>query len=312
MFATNWPGHQIIVTHNDFITIGNRPAQSKPLVAMPEFLMIKHLTTETVIHRMIQVYNFLGSWQLFPEKGNYETGERPKSRFYKIEKRENNDLSISQNWVTLENTAFITQYDLAADGNLHAFADTDLADKAQISVTGSHTLEFHFYRDAEIVLHVLHHILPNGHLKLTEQGIKADKSTYTNTEIYHRQMSVLPYSSSVGGVVIKPTEEGLIKHKALTAMEDQTNMQLDQIRQQIELLAMQAREIQTRKELSMMIYGAKLSFSPNIGQTYFLYTKKDDSFLLSMVSPKEWGKIPFKKFEAAVKLLADHTWIEVS
>jgi peptidyl-tRNA hydrolase len=33
----------------------------------------------------------------------------------------------------------------------------------------------------------------------------------------------------------------MIKHKALTAMEEQTNMQLDQIRKQIELLALQAR-----------------------------------------------------------------------
>lgn len=269
------------------------------------------MTPETVIHHMIQVYNFLGSWQLFPEKGIYETGDRPKSSFYKIESKESKELSISQNWVTLENNAFTTEYSVVADGNSHPFADTALADNAQVAINGSHGLEIHFYRESEVVLHVTHHILPNGHLKITQQGMKADNSPYTNTEIYHKQMSVLPYSSSVGGVVIKPTEEGLIKHKALTAMEEQTNMQLDQIRKQIELLAIQAREIQARKELSMMIYGAKLSFSPNIGQTYFLYTKKDDSFVLSMISPKEWGKIPFKKFEAAVKLLADHTWIEV-
>ena len=261
---------------------------------------------------MIQVYNFLGSWQLFPEKGSYESGERPKSSFYKIESKENKELSISQNWLTLENNAFTTQYNIVADGNLHPFNNADLADNARVAVTGSHGLEIFFYREDETILHVIHEILPNGHLKLTQHGTKSDKSTYSNTEIYHKQMSVLPYSSSVGGVVIKPTEEGQIKHKALTAMEEQTNMQLDQIRKQIELLAMQAREIQSRKELSMMIYGAKLSFTPNIGQTYFLYTKQDDSIVLSMISPKEWGKIPFKKFEAAVKLLADHTWVEVA
>ncbi len=261
---------------------------------------------------MIQVYNFLGSWQLFPEKGSYETGERPKSSFYKMESKENKELAISQNWVTLENNAFTTEYTVVADGNKHPFADTTLADSVQLAVNGSHGLDIHFFRADEVVLHVNHNILPNGHLKVIQHGVKEDKTSFTNTEIYHKQMSVLPYSSSVGGVVIKPTEEGLIKHKALTAMEEQTNMQLDQIRKQIELLAMQAREIQSRKELSMMIYGAKLSFTPNIGQTYFLYTKKDDSFLLSMISPKEWGRVPFKKFEAAVKLLADHTWVEVS
>ncbi len=272
----------------------------------------KHLAVDAVIHRMVQVYNFLGSWQLYPEKGIYEIGERPKSSFYKIEARENKELHVSQNWVSLENDAFTTEYTIVADGHANAFTNTALADKAQVVVNGSHEWEIHFFRDAQIILKVLHQVLPNGHLKITQQGVKADQSTYTNTEIYHRQMSVLPYASSVGGVVIRPTEEGIVKHKALTAMEEQTNMQLDQIRKQIELLAMQAQEIQARKELSMMIYDAKLSFSPNIGQTYFLYTKKDDSFLLSMLSPKEWGNMPFKKFEAAVKLLADHTWVEVS
>ncbi|TAH03522.1 MAG: DUF2452 domain-containing protein [Sphingobacteriales bacterium] len=126
-------------------------------------------------------------------------------------------------------------------------------------------------------------------------------------------MSVLPYSASVSGAVIKATEEGVIKHKALTAMEEQTNMQLAQIRKQIELLALQAQEIQSRKELSMIIYAAKLSFQPVIGQIYYLYEKHDDTHLVSMVSPKEWGggAGPYKSFIAQVKLLADHTWMEV-
>ena len=34
---------------------------------------------------MITAYNFISSWQLFPEKGTYELGNRPKSGIYKIE-----------------------------------------------------------------------------------------------------------------------------------------------------------------------------------------------------------------------------------
>ncbi|MBI5856815.1 MAG: DUF2452 domain-containing protein [Sphingobacteriales bacterium] len=154
--------------------------------------------------------------------------------------------------------------------------------------------------------------MPNGYLKITQQGKKEDGSSYTNTETYHKQLSVLPYSASVAGAVIKANEEGIIKHKALTAMEEQTNMQLEQIRKQIELLALQAHEIQKRKELSMMIYNARLSFKPNIGQVYYLYEKNDGSFMLSLVSPKEWGPNgPFKSFISAVQLLADHTWKEL-
>jgi hypothetical protein len=96
-------------------------------------------------------------------------------------------------------------------------------------------------------------------------------------------------------------------------MEEQTNMQLDQIKQQIELLAKQAQEIRKRKELSLMIYEAKLGFKPQIGHTYHLYEKNDGNHMLSLVSPGEWGGHgPFKQFISSVRLLADHTWVEIS
>ncbi len=262
---------------------------------------------------MIQAYNFLASWQLFPEKGVYEYGERPKSGIYKIEAVPDSKLLlIYHNWVTLENQAFGASYKILADGELNDAGDLQVADKLQAVFPDSISFEIHFYKNGQVALHVVHQIMPNGYLKLTQQGIKEDGTPYTNTEIYHKQLSVLPYSAAVSGAIVKPNEEGIIKHKALTAMEEQTNMQLEQIRKQIELLALQAHEIQKRKELSLMIYGAKLSFKPNIGQTYYLYQKEDDSHMLSLVSPKEWGKNgPFKKFIAAVQLLADHTWKEL-
>ena len=262
---------------------------------------------------MVQAYNFLASWQLFPEKGNYEYGERPKSGIYKVEAiADTKELSISHNWVSLENQAFNSHYKILADGDLNEMNNKDWADHAQVNFGDSISFEIHFYKNGPVTLHIVHEIMPNGYLKITQQGHRPDGTAYTNTEIYHKQLSVLPYSASVSGVVIKPTEEGMIKHKALTAMEEQTNMQLDQIRKQIELLALQAQEIQKRKELSLIIYNAKLSFKPNIGQLYYLYEKQDDTFILSLVSPKEWGKSgPFKRCVAGVRLLADHTWQEI-
>lgn len=262
---------------------------------------------------MVKAYNFLASWQLFPEKGNYEYGERPKSGIYKVETvADTKELSISHNWVSLENQAFNSHYKIVADGDLNEMNNKDWADHAQVNFEDSISFEIHFYKNGQVILHIVHEIMPNGYLKITQQGHRPDGTSYTNAEIYHKQLSVLPYSASVSGAVIKPTEEGMIKHKALTAMEEQTNMQLDQIRKQIELLALQAQEIQKRKELSLIIYNAKLSFKPNIGQLYYLYEKQDDTFILSLVSPKEWGKSgPFKRFVAGVRLLADHTWQEI-
>lgn len=263
---------------------------------------------------MVQAYNFLASWQLFPEKCVFENGVEPKSGNCKIESINNGHaLAISINWVSIENEAFYTQYTVMPDDILRDYDDLDFADKIKSSIINASTFQILFYKNGHQVLEVIHEILPNGYLKVTHRGLKSNNEPFKNTEIYHKQMSVLPYASSVAGVAIRPTKEGIIKHKALSAMEDQTNMQLDQIRQQIELLAKQAQEIKKRKELSLMIYEAKLSFKPQIGYVYHLYEKNDGTHMLSLVAPQEWGNGgPFKQFVSSVKLLADHTWVEIT
>jgi hypothetical protein len=261
-----------------------------------------------------EAYNFIASWQLFPEKGEYQSGHRPKSGYYKIQPRDNaRELGILHTWVSLENDAFNAEFGIKPDGDRHPFNNEDFADEIQTTLTDSSNLSILFFKNGKEVLNVLHTITPKGFLKITQQGTGEDGAPYVNTEIYHKQMSVLPYAASVSGAVIRPTEQGMIRHKALTAMEEQTNMQMDQIRRQIELLALQAREIVDRKELSMLIYNAKLNFAPVIGQVYYLYEKKDGEHQVSMISPREWGNGsgPFKSFIAKVKLLADHTWVEV-
>jgi Protein of unknown function (DUF2452) len=262
---------------------------------------------------MVDVYNFLASWQLFPEKGTYESGHRPKSGIYRIQLGESTkQLHVSMNWVSMEDEAFESSYTVKPDGELHPFENSEIGDIIQCTIIDSLHFETIFFKNENLVLKVQHDITPKGFLKITQEIHEVDGSILKNTEIYHKQMSVLPYSSSVSGAVIKPNEAGVIRHQALSAMEDQTNMMLTQIRQQIELLAVQAKEIHKRKELSMMIYDAKLSFSPVIGQIYHLYQNQDDTHMLSMIGPNEWGaKKPYKSFIAKVRLLADHTWKEV-
>jgi len=263
---------------------------------------------------MVQAYNFLSSWQLFPEKCVYEFGERPLSgicRFRAVE--DTRELNLEVSWVDLRHQAFDATMTLRPDGQLHPIEQHSFADASWCSFPNGITCEHRLYKDGRQILEVCYEIMPNGYLKVTHKGLLEDGSAYCNLEFYHKQLSVLPYAASVAGAVIKPTESGVIRHKALTAMEEQTNMQLEQIRRQIELLALQAQEIHRRKELSQIIYGAQLNFSPVIGQVYHLYEKRDGTHLLSMISPSEWGKGggPFQRCLATVKLLADHTWSEV-
>lgn len=261
---------------------------------------------------MLEAYNFLASWQLFPERGSYELGQRPKSGIYKIELGgTGKQLNISMNWVSIEDEAFTSQYTVVPDGELRTFDNAELGDSIRSEFLDPQSFETNFFRNELVSLKVRHEITPKGYLKIIQTHHNSRGEKFDNEEIYHKQLSVLPYSASVSGAVIKPTELGVIRHQALSAMEEQTNMQLTQIRQQIELLAIQAKEIQKRKELSMSIYDSKISFAPVIGQSYYLYEKEDGTHLVSMISPKEWGKKAPYKFLAAVKLLADHTWKEI-
>ena len=130
-----------------------------------------------------------------------------------------------------------------------------------------------------------------------------DKDTTTETP------GTLTYGHHRGSMPVVPTEEGKIKGRALSAMEHQTDIQLLQIKQQMELLAQQANKIQNRVQVSQQIYGAEMRFEPLINHVYHLYEKEDAKHLLSMIGPSDWGRkgCPFY-FVATVRLLADHTW----
>ncbi len=263
---------------------------------------------------MVSAYNFIASWQLFPEKGSYENGSRPKSGYFQITTGEDkNYLTVNNSWVTLENASFAAKYDIVIDDSLQPFYDADFATHVRGKAVSTIRLEISFLKNDAEVLNVIHEIEPNGYLKLTQTGIKDDGQAFTNIEFFHKQMSVLPYSASVSGVAIRPTKEAVIKHKVLSAMEEQTNMQLEQIRRQVELLALQAQEIQSRKELSMIVYGTKMTFLPVIGNVYHLYQNQDDKYMISMIGPNEWGRSGgnIKSHYAKIQLLADHTWKEV-
>jgi Protein of unknown function (DUF2452) len=120
--------------------------------------------------------------------------------------------------------------------------------------------------------------------------------------------STLPYAHTVGGFVIQPTQQGQIKGKALSAMQQQTEKQMNQLHEQMQTLAYQAQSLQKRTEISKQIYQADIPFEPVIGHTYYVYLRKNGKYLLSLVNPNEWGKKPPFRYIAEVYLLADHTW----
>ncbi len=119
---------------------------------------------------------------------------------------------------------------------------------------------------------------------------------------------ILEYAHHVGSALIKPIDRGRLKGVALESMYEQTNRQLDQIRQQVALLAQQAKAIHQRVRISERIYQAQINFKPLPGHIYHLYRRTNGEDVLSMIAPNEWGYSCPLQFVATVKLLTDHTW----
>ncbi|MBU3661154.1 MAG: DUF2452 domain-containing protein [Flavobacteriales bacterium] len=119
----------------------------------------------------------------------------------------------------------------------------------------------------------------------------------------------LEYAHHAGSALIKPEDQGKLKGRALEAMDHQTDMQLNQIYEQMQLLAEQAKKLNARKQVSEFIYQAEMRFEPFINHTYHLYQRDNKTYVLSLVGPNQWGRTKQKfEFIATVKLLADHTW----
>ncbi|MCZ8286497.1 MAG: DUF2452 domain-containing protein [Bacteroidia bacterium] len=120
---------------------------------------------------------------------------------------------------------------------------------------------------------------------------------------------LIAYPHHIGSIVVKPEDVGKLKSRALSAMQEQTQAQLAQIKKQVELLMDQATQIQKRVEISEKIYSASMSFEPFVGNVYHLY-QRDNAYVLMLIAQDEWGRAKPENliFISSVRLLSDHTW----
>jgi uncharacterized protein YlaN (UPF0358 family) len=149
-------------------------------------------------------------------------------------------------------------------------------------------------------------------VKLEEKPVPIDESKI-DLERLKDKIADLPalmeYAHSVGGFAIIPTKEGHIKSRAMQAMREQTSDQLEIIYEQMKTLALQARKLRERVDLSHQIYEAQMNFEPEISGEYYLYEKEDGKKIISLVAPEEWRDSKgYQKCHAKIKMLSDHTW----
>ena len=88
---------------------------------------------------------------------------------------------------------------------------------------------------------------------------------------------LIPYAHHLGSAIIAPIDQGKTTGLAMSAMYEQTEVQLVQIKEQIDVLVRQAKHIHQRIELSEIIYQASIPFEPIAGRDYHLYKKRAEA-----------------------------------
>ena len=117
------------------------------------------------------------------------------------------------------------------------------------------------------------------------------------------------FASSIGSGVVAPLKESAIRKAGHQAMTEQLDIQMEQILDQIKLLAEQVEDLKKRKEISEEIYLSKITFEPVVGQQYYLYyNNNEQKKTLSMISPEEWEEAEITSPLSLKFNLGDRTW----
>ncbi|MFT5751038.1 MAG: hypothetical protein ACI828_002781 [Flavobacteriales bacterium] len=109
-----------------------------------------------------------------------------------------------------------------------------------------------------------------------------------------------PYATSVGAPVITTTDTIAWKNRSINKLNHKVQTRFREIKDQYEQLMQEF-------EYNNLIYSAKFSFEPIIGQTYHLYSRDNGESFLSIIAPDQCRFDPLGSFQ----LNADQIWEKV-
>lgn len=128
---------------------------------------------------------------------------------------------------------------------------------------------------------------------------KPDNVVFSEEKGYNA--SLLSYSTSVGAPVIRVDDLISWKSRGITNVNKEFENKFNELKIQYEKLMQEF-------EWNEIVYNAKFSFEPVIGEIYHLYVGDDGTNYLSIISPQEWNKEHVGSF----KLNSDKKWIHIS
>ena len=123
-----------------------------------------------------------------------------------------------------------------------------------------------------------------------------DNVVFSEEKGYHA--NVLPYATTVGAPVIKTDDVVAWKNRSIHNVNKEFENKFNELKLQYEKLMQEY-------EWNELVYNAKFSFEPVIGEIYHLYTGPDGVNFLSLIAPQEWNK----EHIASFKLNSDKKWL---
>ncbi len=125
---------------------------------------------------------------------------------------------------------------------------------------------------------------------------KPDNVVYTEETGYNAHL--LPYGSNVGAPVIKSDDLVAWKSSGIHKVNKELENKFNELKAAYQDLVEEYR-------WNELVYNAKFSFEPVVGETYHMYRGDDGKEFLSLVSPQEWNK----EFIASLKLNSERKWV---
>jgi len=109
---------------------------------------------------------------------------------------------------------------------------------------------------------------------------------------------IMPYTTNVGAPAIQKEDVDLWKQRGVAKVNHQFKTRFEELKKQYQQLV-------DEFEWNDLVYNAKYSFEPIIGETYHLYYKGHEPFL-SLIAPNEWNK----PYIGSFTLDSNNKWIK--
>jgi len=128
---------------------------------------------------------------------------------------------------------------------------------------------------------------------------KPDNIVYSPEKGYHA--SQLPYASNIGAPIIKVDDIVSWKSRNINNVNKEFESKFNELKLQYQMLM-------EEYEWNEIVYNAKFSFEPVMGEIYHLYANNDGTPFLSIIAPDEWHKEHIASFQ----LNSDKKWVKLN